>query len=215
MEMNELAVLGGIWMSLLYSAAVMPASVWVIQLTVSRGWFCGLACALGLALGQVPWCLAAALLLFEFPGLWQAADLWLRALASAFLLWMAIRSARAPAVRGLYLETSGSTWALMKSSFWRSLVMPWRLPLWVGLIVSIGVHLRGPGWELVPLFGLGAVLGQMGWFAHFVLVAGLFGRRVPEPISLRSLNKLRLLATVVLAGLVLIILAPVAFPPTP
>ena len=103
----------------------------------------------------------------------------------------------------------------MKSSFWRSLVMPWRFPLWAVLIVSIGVHLRGPGWELVPLFTLGAVLGQMGWFAHFVLVAGLFGRRVPEEISLRSLNKLRLLATVVLGGLVLIILAPVAFPPAP
>ena len=213
--MNELAILGGIWMSLLYSAAVMPASVWVIQLTVSRGWICGLACSLGLALGQLPWCLGAALVLFEFPGLWQAADLWLRGLASAFLIWMAYRSARAPAVRGLHLEAPGSIGGLMKSSFWRSLVMPWRFPLWAGLILSIGVHLRGPGWELAPLFGFGAVLGQMGWFAHFVLVAGLFGRRVPEDISLRSLNKLRLLATVVLAGLVLIILAPVAFPPVP
>ena len=127
--MNELAILGGIWMSLLYSAAVMPASVWVIQLTVSRGWICGLACSLGLALGQLPWCLGAALVLFEFPGLWQAADLWLRGLASAFLIWMAYRSARAPAVRGLHLEAPGSIGGLMKSSLWRSLVMPWRFPV--------------------------------------------------------------------------------------
>ncbi|MEX0331538.1 MAG: hypothetical protein AB3N64_08965 [Puniceicoccaceae bacterium] len=213
--MSELAIVGGIWMSLLYSATVMPASVWAIQLTVSRGWLCGLACSLGLALGQLPWCVAAALILFEFSGLWQTVDLGLRALAAGFLLWMALRSARAPAVRALRVETESGTWALVKSSFWRSLVMPWRLPLWAGLIVSVSVHLTGPGWELAPLFGFGALVGQLGWFAHFVLIAGLFGRRVPEDISLRSINKLRLLATVVLAGLALIILAPVAFPPAP
>ncbi|MEX0327018.1 MAG: hypothetical protein AB3N33_13105 [Puniceicoccaceae bacterium] len=213
--MNELAVLGGIWMSLLYSATVVPASVWVIQLTVSRGWLCGLACSLGLTLGQLPWAITAAAVLFQFPGLWQTLDLGLRALAAGFFIWMALRSARAPAVRGLHVETDAGTWALIKSSFWRSLVMPWRLPLWAGLIISISVHLTGPGWGLAPQFGLGALAGQMGWFAHFVLIAGLFGRRVPEDISLRSINKLRLLATVVLAGLALIILAPVAFPPAP
>ena len=128
---------------------------------------------------------------------------------------MAVRGAKAPRVKGLKLEIEGSTWALFKSSFWRSLVMPWRLPLWAGLIISIGIHLRGPGWELALVFTKGAILGQMAWFAHFVLIAGLFGNRVPEDISLRSLNKLRLLASLVLGGLVLIILAPVAFPPTP
>jgi hypothetical protein len=155
------------------------------------------------------------MLLFDFSGFWQEADLWLRGAAAATLVWMSIRNTRSPRIQGLILEVEGSTWALLKASFWRSLVMPWRFPLWMGIIVSISIHLRGPGWELAPLFTLGAVTGQLGWFAHFVLLAGLFGQRVPEDISLRSMNKLRLLATIVLAGLALIILAPVAFPPTP
>jgi threonine/homoserine/homoserine lactone efflux protein len=215
MSTSELSVLGGIWLSLLYSATVFPASVWIIQLTVSRGWLCGLACSLGLALGQVPWCLIAGLLLFQFSEFWQAGDLWLRGAAVGILVWMAIRSTRSTRVLTLHVDIDASTWTLFKSGLWRSLVMPWRLPLWMGIIVSVSIHLRGPGGELAPLFTLGAILGQMGWFIHFVLIAGLFGHRVPEDISLRSLNKLRLLATVVLGGLAFIILAPVAFPPAP
>jgi threonine/homoserine/homoserine lactone efflux protein len=193
----------------------MPASVWVIQITVSRGWQCGTACGLGLAAGQLPWSLAAGLILFEFNALWQNIDLPLRAVGAAFLIWMSIRNARAQRVEGLHLKTEVTTWDLLKTSFWRSLLMPWRLPLWLGILLSVSIHLRGPGWEVAPLFAVGTLLGQLGWFAHFILVAGLFGNRVPEAITLKSLNKLRLLATVVLGGLALIILAPVAFPPLP
>lgn len=213
--MIEIAMFGGIWLSLLYSAAVMPGSVWVIQLTVNRGWISGLLAGLGLSLGQVPWCLAASLLLFQFAEFWQYMDLCLRGAAVVFLVWMSIHSAKSSRVESLKLEIQGSKWALFKVSLWRSFVMPWRLPLWAGLIVSVSIHLRGPGWEAAGLFTAGSIIGQLSWFAHFVLISGLFGHRVPEDISLRSLNKLRLLATIVLAGLALIILAPVAFPPAP
>lgn len=209
----HLAILGGIWLSLLYSAAVMPASVWVIQVTVSRRWLAGGAAALGLSLGQLPWCLLASAALFEFPQLWQALDLHLRIGAVLFLFWMASRCARAPTVKGLRIETTASLAQLLRMSFWRSFIMPWRLPLWAAFILSVGVHLRGPGWEAAGLFSLGAVVGQLLWHVHFIVVAGLFGHRVPEDISLRSLNKLRLLSVTVTAGLGLIILAPLAFPP--
>lgn len=208
MELHTVAILGGIWLSLLYSAAVVPASVWVIQLTVSRGWVCGLMAGIGMAMGQLPWCLGASLLLFGLPGFWQAADLWLRLAAAAFALWMAARSARAPRIRALKLEVTGSAWALLQKSLWRSLIMPWRLPLWAAYIVSVSVHLRGPGWEAASLFTIGALAGQLLWFAHFTLIAGLFGHRVPQDISLHSMNKLRLLATVVQGGLAFIILSP-------
>jgi len=204
------AILGGIWLSLLYSAAVMPATVWVIQLTVSRGWSSGLAAGVGLALGQFPWCLAASVLLLQFPSFWQAADHWIRALAVVFLVWMAIRSARARPVASIRLGIEGSHWGIFQSSFLRSLAMPWRFPLWATLIISIGVHLRGPGLLAALLFSTGCVLGQLAWHLHFIIVSALFGSRVPEDISLHSMNKLRLLATLVLGGLVLIIVAPIA-----
>ncbi len=61
MALPTLAILGGIWLSLLYSAMVVPATVWTIQLTVSRGWMSGLATAalfaVGALLGQLAWSL--------------------------------------------------------------------------------------------------------------------------------------------------------------
>jgi threonine/homoserine/homoserine lactone efflux protein len=210
MELFTVAILGGIWLSLLYSATVVPASVWVIQLTVSRGWLCGLTTSAAMAIGQLPWCLLAGLLLFTFPAIWQAADLWLRLAAAAFAIWMASRSARAPGVLALRLEVTGTGLALFSKSLWRSFSMPWRLPLWAAFIVSVSVHLRGPGWQAAVFFTTGALIGQLLWFAHFVLVAGLFGNRVPVDISLHSMNKFRLLATLVQGGLAVIILSPLA-----
>lgn len=213
MSIVQLAVLGGIWLSLLYSAAVVPATVWSIQIAVSRGWPTAGAAASGLAMGQFPWCLLAALVLFQFPQLWQPADPALRIAGAAFLIWMAWRCLRAPEVRGLRIETEAEAGDLFRSSLWRSLTMPWRLPLWAAFIVSIGVHLRGPGWEAAAWFAIGAIVGQLLWHGHFIIIAALFGNRVPEEISLRSLNKLRMLATAVNAGLAIILLAPLAFPP--
>jgi threonine/homoserine/homoserine lactone efflux protein len=209
----QVAILGGIWLSLLYSATVMPASVWVIQITVSRRWIAGLTSALGLSLGQLPWCLLASLALFQFPAFWQSVDFHLRICAILFLLWLAYRCMKAPEVRTLRIETNASLPQLFGTSLWRSYIMPWRFPLWAAFILSVGVHLRGPGWAAACLFTLGAIVGQLVWHFHFIVVAGLFGHRVPEDISLRSLNKLRLLSATVSAGLAFIILAPIAFPP--
>ncbi len=201
--------MGGIWISLLYSATVMPATVWVIQLTVSRGWLSGLAASLGLAAGQLPWALATSLLLFQNPAFWQKADPYARAIMVVFLIWFAWRSARASRIRALRLVVSGSNWALFKSSAWKSMVMPYRFFIWSAIIIAISIHLRGPGWQAAGYFTLGSSLGLLAWLVHFVVLAGLFGKSVPEDITLHSMNKLRLLATIVPAGLVLVILAPV------
>ena len=89
------------------------------------------------------------------------------------------------------------------------MVMPWRFFIWSGIIVAISIHLRGPGWEAAGFFTIGAAAGLVAWLLHFVILAGLFGNSVPDDITLHSMNKLRLLATIVPAGLVLVILAPV------
>jgi threonine/homoserine/homoserine lactone efflux protein len=212
MSLNELAIIGGIWLSLIYAATVTPASVWVIQLTVSRSWWSGLMAALGMAMGQVPWSLAAGIVLFQFAEIWQRADLALRILSASLFIFLSIRSMRAKPISGLRLEVQGSGFGIFRMSFWRSLVMPWRFPLWLGLIISMSVHLRGPGGELALPFSLGAVAGQLAWYVHFILIAALFGNKVPDNISLHSMNKLRLLATLVLAGTGLLTLAPLAIP---
>ncbi|MEX0324096.1 MAG: hypothetical protein AB3N63_18200 [Puniceicoccaceae bacterium] len=212
MSLNELAIIGGIWLSLLYAATVTPASVWVIQLTVSRSWWNGFMAALGMVLGQFPWSCAAGILLFQFDQFWQDADMVLRILTATLFIYLSIRSQRAKQISGLRLEVEGSSFAILRMSFVRSLLMPWRLPIWMGLIVTMSIHLRGPGGLLALPFSLGAVAGQMAWYVHFILIASLFGNKVPDKITLHSMNKLRLLATLVLAGAGLMILLPLAFP---
>lgn len=209
MSLSELATIGGIWISLIYCATVMPATVWIIQLTTSRGWLSGIAASTGLAAGQLPWALVASLLLFENPGFWQESDAVIRGIGVLFFLWLAYKNARAKRIAALKLIVQGSGWAIFRSSMWRSLLMPWRFPVWAGLIITMGIHLRGPGWEAAAYFTSGTFVGQMAWALHFVVLAGLFGNRVPEDITLHSMNKLRLLATIVPAGLILVILAPV------
>lgn len=211
MSLEQLAALGGIWLSLLYSAAVMPASVWVIQVTVSRGWTAGAASGLGVSLAQLPWVLVASILLFQAPGFWRMVDVPLRLVAVLFLAWMTYRCMKAPPVQGLRVRTEASRVQLFSIGLWRSFTMPWRLPLWAAFIISVGVHLRGVGLEAALLFSLGAVAGQLLWHGHFIVVAGLFGNRVPEDICLRSLNKLAFLSVTVHAGLAFIILAGLSF----
>lgn len=213
MSIPNLALLGGVWLSLLYAAGVMPASVWTIQVTVSSGSKQGIVALWGIALGTAPWCLAAALILFNFPRLWQFLDLPLRLGASVFLVWMAACCWKASEVQSLRPGTLAEGESLFRVSFWRSLVMPWRLALWASFILSVGIHLRGPGSLAALFFTFGALIGQVLWHGHFLVIAGLFGHSVPEAVSLKSLNKLRILAVTVFSGLALVILAPVAFPP--
>lgn len=203
-----MALLGGVWLSLLYCAFVVPATVWVIQLTVSRGWWCALLTGGAMAAGQVPWSLAAGAALADGEHFWRVVDPWLRLPLAGFLMWLALRMAKTGPVRALRVEVPTGTLRLMRAALHRSLLMPWRPLIWFALIFSVGVHLRGPGWDVLPGFIIGTLGGQLLWHAHFILIAALFGKRVPEAISLKSINKFRLLATVVAAGLALLILLP-------
>jgi len=211
--MVSLALIGGLWLSLLYAATVPPASIWTIQVTLGRGARAGLLAAVAIALGQLPWCLLATALLFTNTEAWQALDLWLRGVAACFLLWMVYRHLRAPELARLSGETGEPPGPLFRPTLVRSLLMPWRLPVLMALLVSVSIHWRGPGLGAAAIFSMGAFFGQMLWYAGFILLTVLFGKRVPEPVTVRSLNKLRKLAVTVQLGLAAIILAPLAFPP--
>ena len=97
---------------------------------------------------------------------------------------------------------------IMRHTFMAALTMPMRLPGYIALIIAMNLHLRQHDLAYSVVLGTGIGIGSFAWWGYFALLAAVFGDRVPEPISVRSMNKLRVLAGSVLAALCFIGLAP-------
>jgi membrane protein DedA with SNARE-associated domain len=85
-----------------------------------------------------------------------------------------------------------------------------RLPGFLALFTAVNLPLRVYGVPNALLLSLGTGVGYFLWGAFFTTVAW-YGRDVPEPICVRSLNKLRRLAVAVLLLLAVIGFAPFTF----
>jgi len=138
-------------------------------------------------------------------------DVPLRLLASAAYIWMGVQVWQSPRAERLDLPLApDDRAALWPGTFWRGLFMPWRAFAVGGMVLSVSIHVRSPGSINGLFLALGFVLGVLAWLLHFVVVAKFFSRRVPLDISLRSLNKLRVLGAIVLFGLALLCVAPLS-----
>jgi hypothetical protein len=96
---------------------------------------------------------------------------------------------------------------LFGNAFNRALAMPMRLPTAMAVLLATGVYINHPPtWEAVFPVSLGAVIGVVWWWGQFSFLSAFFAKRVPQRITLRSLNKIRPFCGVLycfLAGIVL------------
>ena len=204
-------IFAGIWLGLLYASTVFSATVWSIQCTHTRGFRSGLVVSLALAVASGFWAAVTFTPLMSM-GRWvNELDLPVRLTASAAYLWMGRQVWRSGQATTLELPLAPED----KSPLWpetlrRGLTMPWRLFAVGGMVISVSIHVRSPGPLNGLLLALGLALGVFGWLLHFVIIAKLFSRRVPVAISLRSLNKLRMLGAIVLFGLAVLCVAPLS-----
>ncbi len=202
---SPLFFMAGLALGLVFNAATFSASVWVVQASLEEGVRSAWRVVLGISLAQAFWALLAN---FPLPGLYQLGDRldWpLRAVAAGAFLQLAFGAVRSPALARLRLapeEIPAAGW--FAHAFQRALGMPLRLPGYLSLFLLAGLHRSAPGLPGMLLLAVGVGTGAAAWFAHLAFLAVAFGGKVPDGMTLNSLNKLRRLAVIIFLCLALI-----------
>ncbi len=197
----------------------VPLSVWVAQVGMSRGWVAGVAVVLGAGAALVAWALffqlgivsvkhVAATYLPNPQQALLAVSLIFRLLGGGVLLYFSLRQFRAPRAERLWLddlEEPPST--LLRHTFVHAAFMP-TLPL-VALAMMVAAWLvENLLISGMPMALAGYAAGVSAWLFLILYLAARWARRIPEAITLRSLNKLSTLAGMLYLGLAAVVLAP-------
>lgn len=199
----------GAVLGLVFSVTLVSGTVWTVQMALRRGLSGGLAAGFGIALAQGLLGGVAAGVIFYLQQWHEYLDWPLRIASSGLFLWLARDVMQAGRIARLHFEGPvGSAWGVLMDSFEVALRMPMRLPGFMALLVAVSLHLRPQSLSTAVVFAVGVCGGSMVWWLYFALLAKFFGHRVPEDISLRSLNKLRMLSLAVFLGLIVICLLP-------
>jgi threonine/homoserine/homoserine lactone efflux protein len=203
-----LIMLEGITAGFILSLALFPGTVWLAKVGVSGTKRQVCAVGLGFALSQMIW------LSVSIPGLMMMSKhlSFLRFgmhLFAVFVLgYMAFKFFRTRRVE--VLDDAGAlptSLVLFRNAFNRALAMPMRLPTAMAVLLATGVFVNyPPTWEVVPSVMIGGLIGVLWWWGQFTFLAAFFAKRVPERITIKSLNKIRPFCAVLFCCLSLIAL---------
>lgn len=81
---------------------------------------------------------------------------------------------------------------LFKDAFVQSIAMPMRLPAAMAVLLATGVYINHPPEaSSLPAVLAGSVVGLTWWWGQFVFLALVFAKRVPQHVTIKSLNKIR------------------------
>jgi threonine/homoserine/homoserine lactone efflux protein len=188
----------GVFLGIICAVPVFSAVTWCVQITVGRGFGAGLIALSGIALAQWFWAACACMAGFAAFFFYPRYDFLMRLGASTILAVLAYGLIRAESLSSLtWNDSKLSPRALFQRSFVRSFGMALRFPAFLAVFLAVSLQARLHPWPMVlPLSG-GMATGFALWLLFFVILASLFGKKVPEAICLRSLNKLRKLGIVV------------------
>jgi threonine/homoserine/homoserine lactone efflux protein len=188
----------GITAGIILSLALFPGTVWLAKVGVVGTKRQVFVVGLAFALSQMAWLSVA------IPGLMMMSKhlsfvrFGMHLFAVFVLGYMAIKSFRTRRVA--VLDDTGelpTARVLFRTSFNRSLAMPMRLPMAMAVLLATGVYVNHPpSWQVVPSVMLGALLGVGWWWGQFTFLSAFFAKRVPERITIKSLNKIRPFCTV-------------------
>lgn len=205
-------LIAGAVLGLVFSVTLVSGTVWTVQMALRKGLGGGLAAGFGIAAAQAVLGGIAAAVIF-YVQQWSAYLDWpLRLSACGLFLWMGREVMQSNRIGQLNYEGPlGSSVGILVDSFDVALRMPLRLPGYMALLVSVSLHLRPQSLPTAGLFAAGVFCGAALWWLYFALLTVFFGGRVPEDISLKSLNKLRVLSLGVFMGLIVICILPAIF----
>ncbi|MEN8791729.1 MAG: hypothetical protein ABF324_06040 [Lentimonas sp.] len=186
-------MLEGITAGFILSLILFPGTVWLakVGLLGSKGQV--------LAVGVAFWLSQFFWLLVAIPGLMMmCAHLTLilagmHLFAGFVLVYMGIQFFRAKRVLVLDdVDELPSAWSLFRLAFNQAVAMPMRLPAAMAILLATGVYVNHtPSWSIVPSVVIGALIGTTWWWGQFTVLSMFFAKRVPQPITIKSLNKIR------------------------
>jgi len=201
-------MLEGITAGFIFSLILFPGTVWLVRVGFAGRWGDVLAVGGGFWLAQFIWLVIAVPGLMLMTRQLAALTEGMHVFASFVLAYMAlkfIRTRRAEALGGVGQLPSPR--ALFHNAFNRSLAMPLRLPAAMAILLATGAFINNPPtWEVVPEVLFGALIGVSWWWGQFTFLSLVFAKRVPETITLRSLNKIRPFCAVLFFALAVIVL---------
>lgn len=207
--MHPFFLIAGVVLGLVFSVTTVAGAVWCVQISMRRGFMSGLAAGGAIAAAQSFWAFLAALIIFKCGGFGYRYDWLFRICAILILGSMALTVFQSQRIQSInYTGPIKGVFKVFKTTLGIALTMPMRLPGYLALLVSVSLHYRPRGVGDALLLGAGVGVGSLVWWLWFVVLAVLFGQRVPEPVTLKSMNKLKTLAGSVLLALMIIGAAP-------
>lgn len=185
-------MLEGMTAGFILSLSLFSGSVWLAKAgVVGRP---RQVCTIGLAfvLSQALWFLMGAsgllLMMVQLPFI-QKEMHWLAATALFFLSIQFFKAPRAECLDDVVELPDALT--LFRDAFNRSMALPVSLPLGMAILMATGAYVNHEAdWARLPYVLAGSVFGLIGWWGMLSFLAVFFVRRVPLPVTLRSLNKI-------------------------
>ncbi|MGJ3242819.1 MAG: hypothetical protein ACFE0O_07695 [Opitutales bacterium] len=199
----------GLVAGFLLAVGTVSGTVWLVQSRQVLGASAAFRVGVSLVLALGFWA-AVAMALTGWLRDHASAVLWgVRGIGGLVLGYVALRVGRARRADTLHPDLPE---AQRRNPGWNTWVyavlMPLRLTLMLAMIMATGAFWHGMGMDRVILWTLGVLFGAFVWWGFLFFLAVLFGQRVEEAITLRSLNKLHVLIPAVYGILSLTTLFP-------
>jgi threonine/homoserine/homoserine lactone efflux protein len=201
-------MLEGITAGFIVSLLLYPGTVWLAKIGVSG------RVAQVIAVGFAFWLSSSFWLFIAAPGLMMMyanlsfIQFGMHLFAAMVLIYIGIKYFRTRKVERIDDATElPSAGALFKTAFIQSLAMPMRLPAAMAVLLATGVYINHPpaAASLPPIL-LGIVIGLTWWWGQFTGLALFFAKRVPQGVTVRSLNKIRPFCAVLCLALAMVVL---------
>ncbi len=186
-------MLEGITAGFILSLVLFPGTAWLVKVGFVGAKKQVFAVALGFGMSQLFWLLVCIPGLLMMTKHLAALRPGMHLFATFVLFYMAFKTIRSRRVEAL--DNVGELpplKTLFRDAFSRALAMPMRLPTAMAILLATGVFVNNPpAWEVVLPVTLGGIVGVSWWWGQLFLLTVLFVKRVPERITMKSLNKIR------------------------
>jgi len=205
-------LLKGAALGFIVALSSIPALIWCVQITLRHGFIKGFSALSAFSSAQILWSGLAYATLLTVYSYANKGEVTLRLLAAVIFVYLALRIYGARKANSLKCpESVGGLIRIFVDTLFVSLLLPIRYITYLALAIVANIQILPL--ELYTVFLLACVtaFGAVIWLGYIVAIAALFGHRVPEMISLKSINKLKFLSVITYLALAVISLFPLDY----